>query len=490
MRTRLLSIFTRLAVAVLSASYAACGGVTAGTSGNGGTGGAEGHGVGGSVGHGGSGGSSGHKGTGGTGGQGGTKASGGSSGHGGSRGMGGHSDAGGPSDAVGGGPVDAGYYYGDGSFWVEGGAYPDVGAPDASSGKDAAIPGDASGCGALSACCTSLSGATQAACNAVVATGNAADCSAELTLLEGGGNCTGVTIVASMVQSTPNRLVSDGTLLFWTTTATPALQAVPVRGGAITTVLTGPIQNKGGELGQYGDTFLAVDDLNVYVLENTGIVRIPKNGDPATLVNESGVIVIDATSLGSTAYWVETPMGIQGPKTEYPVRSAPLKSAAVAWIAQFTYPGSYVTNAVSVTSGTVFVGTVGGALPQLFEFPLSTGVPAGGVVPVAPTSSCDFLTSDTDAIYCSQGSGSNLRIASDGTTTSLGAALSSSYVVFDDTYAYWADMTTVGTIMKAPKAGGATATILARDTSPTAIAVDSTSVYWADMSGYIKSVPK
>jgi hypothetical protein len=51
-------------------------------------------------------------------------------------------------------------------------------------------------------------------------------------------------------------------------------------------------------------------------------------------------------------------------------------------------------------------------------------------------------------------------------------------------------MTTVGTIMKAPKTGGGTATVLARDTSPTAIAVDANNVYWGDMGGYIKSVPK
>jgi hypothetical protein len=56
----------------------------------------------------------------------------------------------------------------------------------------------------------------------------------------------------------------------------------------------------------------------------------------------------------------------------------------------------------------------------------------------------------------------------------------------DDTYVYWADMTTVGTIMKAPKAGGGTATVLARDTNPTAIAVDANSVYWGDQGGYIK----
>jgi hypothetical protein len=101
-----------------------------------------------------------------------------------------------------------------------------------------------------------------------------------------------------------------------------------------------------------------------------------------------------------------------------------------------------------------------------------------------------YLTSDTDAVYFAEGSASNLRIASNGTAASLGPTVSSSYIVFDDTYAYWADMTSTGTIVKAPKAGGRTATALASDTSPTAIAVDATSVYWSDMAGYLKSVPK
>lgn len=67
--------------------------------------------------------------------------------------------------------------------------------------------------------------------------------------------------------------------------------------------------------------------------------------------------------------------------------------------------------------------------------------------------------------------------------------MSSSNIVFDGTYVYWADATNVGSIMKAPKAGG-TATVLAWDTTPTAIAVDASSVYWGDAEGYIKSTPK
>src|ERR1019366_1999863 len=107
----------------------------------------------------------------------------------------------------------------------------------------------------------------------------------------------------------------------------------------------------------------------------------------------------------------------------------------------------------------------------MFEFPMS-GIPKTGPTPVDAGTfgggyPCESITSDTDAIYCSEDTGSNLRIASDGTTTDLGATSSASYMMFDDTYVYWVDRTTVGTIKRAPKAGGA-ATILAYDTSPTA----------------------
>jgi hypothetical protein len=122
-----------------------------------------------------------------------------------------------------------------------------------------------------------------------------------------------------------------------------------------------------------------------------------------------------------------------------------------------------------------------------------SGVPASGPTPPDGASGeypCQSITSDTNAVYCTVQTPSDVRIASNGTATTLGPSVSSSYIVVDDTYAYWVDQTTVGTIMKAPKAGGGTATVIARDTSPTAIAVDANSVYWSDQSGYIKSIPK
>jgi hypothetical protein len=167
------------------------------------------------------------------------------------------------------------------------------------------------------------------------------------------------------------------------------------------------------------------------------------------------------------------------------LQTAPLLGGPVTTIASFKDPASPAMDDLAVTSSTAFVGTEGHYANELFKFPFGSASSPSGL-----SSPCVFLTSDANAIYCAPNSGSNVAIASDGTTTTLGPSVNSSYIVFDETYVYWADMTSVGTIMKAPKAGGGIATVLSRDTSPTAIAVDANSVYWGDQGGFIKSVPK
>ena len=142
--------------------------------------------------------------------------------------------------------MDAGYFHGDGSFFVDGGAYPDAGAGSTArvtAGRDAGIDA-APGCGPLAACCGSLQGASQTLCSNVVAEGNATDCSAELAQLQGAGECTAVSILASEGDVPANELVSDGTTLFWTTGQTPGLLAMPVGGGAITILVDGAVGNQ------------------------------------------------------------------------------------------------------------------------------------------------------------------------------------------------------------------------------------------------------
>ena len=216
----------------------------------------------------------------------------------------------------------------------------------------------------------------------------------------------------------------------------------------------------------------------MYILENTSLIRIPKSGGTATLINEAGATVYSATALGTTAYWTESAHGVV-------VKSAPLLGGPVSLVGKFRSSSNPIAT-IGVTTSTVFLGGRGS---PLYWAPMSGGS-LKAVNAVGTGGTYAFLTSDTDAVYFAEGSASNLRIASNGTTTPLGPTVSSSYIVFDDTYAYWADMTSGGSIMKAPKAGGGTPAVLASDTSPTAIAVDARSVYWSDMAGYIKSVPK
>jgi hypothetical protein len=263
---------------------------------------------------------------------------------------------------------------------------------------------------------------------------------------------------------------------------------MPVTGGPITTVVPAPVP--GG--------YLFVDDVNVYYPgPSGGIARAPKGGGGTpTLVSEAGASVGGVTALGASAYWTEEgpgPTGAVGAATDGAtvVKSAPLLGGAVATIAVLnsSAPGM-VGYGIGVTTTTVFLSS-GIALTS---FPLSSGVPDGGMPAQVPgaTQGCQSLSSDTDAVYCDTDS-SLYRVASDGTTTLLGTVVEEGQtgdaVAFDDTYVYWLDIDTVGTIMKVPKTGG-TAAIIARDTSPVAIAVDANAVYWSDAGGFIMRLAK
>jgi hypothetical protein len=384
--------------------------------------------------------------------------------------------------------VDASEYRGDGSFFLDATGAGDAlsGGSDGSSGTggDASAGTDATpGCAPLAACCGSLTGTSRSLCASVAASGNAANCSAELSELEGNGDCTGVSVLASQIQVVPTWLASDGTTLFYVTSESPGLLAVPVGGGAVATLLSGKVN----------PDFLVVDDVNVYVMEphSNGspfsawsLLRIPKNGSAASLVNDVGAYVLEATTLGGTVYWIQSDSGPEADNATVSIHSEGLPAGSSSLLGGRLIWGN-TPSYVGATNKDVFLGGEG----ALEDFPM-TGLPDSGFTTVHGGASCGYLTSDSDAVYCAEQNGQNLRFASDRTVSNLGAAVSSSYIVVDDTYAYWANEVMAGTIVKAPKAGGGTATVIARDTSPTAIAVDAHSVYWADAAGSIKSVPK
>jgi hypothetical protein len=298
------------------------------------------------------------------------------------------------------------------------------------------------------------------------------------------GSDGGATIIASEIQQMPTNLASDGTSLFWTSSvgAGAPLSSMPVGGGPITTVVPAPVP--GG--------FLAVDDVNVYFLgQSGGIYRAPKSGPgSSTLVSEAGASVAAATALGSSAYWLETPGGGSDGST-VTVKRAPLQGGPVSQVANFTLAGP-MPRAIGVTTTTAFISGLG--LP-----PQSLSLGSGVLRPVlGETEGCELLVSDTDAVYCDTGS-AIIAVQGDSSLTVLGTVVEDSpafgggngdsVVAYDDSYVYWLNSTMVGTMMRAPKTGGA-ATIVARDTSPVAMAVDSSAVYWSNQAGQITRLVK
>lgn len=305
------------------------------------------------------------------------------------------------------------------------------------------------------------------------------------TTVNDGGSSGAPTTLASQLQVPPARMFSDGIHLFWSTGyGNTGISSMPVDGGAISTV----IPNSGGVL-------VGVDDTSIYYLDESGaLYRSAKGGGgSATLITEPGASTHGVAISGGRAYWVESPNQPPG-SNQWPitVKSAPLQGGAVSEVATFTSSSPEAPSGLGVTATTAFISGLGAGLQQLASFPLSSGVPDGGLpATVSGAPGCEELDSDSDAVYCIDGD--VLRITSEGATSKLGTILFNTgrggVIAHDDSYVYWVDSVTVGTITQVPKTGG-TATVLARDTGPIAIAVDSHAVYWSDDGGNIMRLAK
>lgn len=301
---------------------------------------------------------------------------------------------------------------------------------------------------------------------------------------DGGGLSIGVASIASGIQLTPTNLVSDGTSLFWVSSIGPGgpVSSMPVGGGAITTIVTGPVA--GG--------FIAVDDVNVYYYSNSGgIYRAPKAGGTPSVVINPGANLGGVAALGANLYWFERPPNLTLPTT-VTVKRAPLKGGPTETLAQFagspSGPGGSPGSRIGATTTTVFLSG-GGA--SLSSFPIASGVPDGGSPSEALAQYCMYLLSDSDAVYCATGS-AVYRVASDGTSTNLLTLLQvagNGSFAYDGAYFYWVDSLTVGAIRRVPKTGG-TPLIIATATNPVAIAVDDNAVYWSDDGGHIMRLAK
>ncbi len=277
------------------------------------------------------------------------------------------------------------------------------------------------------------------------------------------------TFVEQHLLDVPETLAADGVDIFWSDQA-PAVWRDPIAGGA-------PVQIASG-------TLIAIDSTNVYFIDyaaGTAFASVPKGGGPtSTLITVSGSVSA-ATVVGGTVFWAgmadATPPGL--PTST--IKSAPLVAGGT--VTTLGSVPSIDVNSIAVTGSTIFL-TIGSAHPGIFQ--------NDGGVPMAidaGTAGCTTVFAGPDGAYCS--GGALILVATDGTTTTVIASETNNatHMALDATNVYWTNETASGSVVMAPKNGGANVTI-SYDTNPLAIAVDDGAVYWSDNAGNIQRASK
>jgi hypothetical protein len=308
----------------------------------------------------------------------------------------------------------------------------------------------------------------------------------------------GPTVVASSIQLVPTSLVSDGTSLFWWSSADASgLSSVPIAGGAIVTVVPGPIATYPPGYMQPNplSPFLAVDGANVYYPGPNGIYRAPKGGGGSpVLVNETSDagVIIGWTMRGADLYWMEAAeLGV----SSFLLKRAPLQGGAASISAQGVTVDASCVGPLAVTATTVFASLL--RQPGVESFPLGLDGGSPAQVWAGMDNTCSSLISDDDAAYClslvylgSAGVASTIeRLTNDGTTLALASGPSISDLAIDGDFVYWTEQTAPGAVRKVPKAGGPSV-LVASDDDPVAVAVDARAVYWSDVGGNIMRLAK
>ena len=231
---------------------------------------------------------------------------------------------------------------------------------------------------------------------------------------------------AALVQLVPTQIVSDGTSLFWISEVLDGfllnsgspLFSMPVGGGAIRTVLPGPVDLLGGlslrELGYNDeDAFLAVDDENVLLPGAVQRDRPSPEGRRRRVVmlvtDDSDVLICARKDL----YWLasDSPLGN--------VSLRGLHGGQISTIAALTDAGDNY-GAIGITATTVFLQDEHD--DGMFSLPIGAGTSdAGPPARVPPfAAQCTSMVSDIDAVYC-QIPSTIVRIGNDGTATILGS---------------------------------------------------------------------
>jgi hypothetical protein len=272
---------------------------------------------------------------------------------------------------------------------------------------------------------------------------------------------TGIALEDHIPNPPVSLLASDGSDLFWTD-GVGGLWRASVGGGSPTQIASG--------VAGFGGAPLFLDSTNAYFALSDGFASAPKQGGPTSVLVQSGGIIEAATIAGGTAYWVELDAS-----NRVLVKSAPLiTGGAVTTLG--TLPGLVPPSAIAVAGTTIFIGGASSP-PAVFVTDGGSPTPLG-------TFGCSELLAGAGAVYCS---GTSLALVTAGGTTSTEIAANVNDVTslaVDATNVYWVNDVTSGSVMTAPRSGGASTTV-ASDTAPTAVAVDDTAVYWGDSAGKI-----
>ena len=272
------------------------------------------------------------------------------------------------------------------------------------------------------------------------------------------------TSIAEHVPSPPTILASDGATLFWID-GDDFLWSVPVGGGTPT------------QLACSAAAFLYLDSTSVYFETDGGFASVPKKGGAtSTLITASPSA---ATVTAGTVYWIEEDRSASSSQPQSLVKSAPLVAGS-AVTTMGTFASLEAPSAIAASGSTLFLS--GAGAPE--------AIPAeGSSLATFDVGTCFALVASSDGVYCGDGSVTLVALDGKGTTRIAAEANDVASIALDATNVYWVNKAASGSIVMAPRRGGANVTV-AYDVNPYAVAVDDGAVYWSDAGGSVQRVEK
>lgn len=277
-----------------------------------------------------------------------------------------------------------------------------------------------------------------------------------------------VVTLATGVAPVPIVMASNGAQLLWVGAGAKDVMSLPVSGGTPSMVAAGVASVPSGV------PYLTVDAQNVYVVTaGQGLQRIPLAA-PSTPVLQVPLVGTGAiVSNAAKACWMDSPE-----PSGTTLRCAPFDggSASVA-IGRV----SFASATLGLTDSTLIVASL---LAAFYSIPLTGGEPSGGQ---SVEGNYAQLQSAGGVVFGAPlGPGPVVRVAPDGSLTTLVASATGNGMAVDDTYVYWADR--VAGLSRVPQAGGAVTKVTSEPVEK--VAVDSTAIYWATPKGEIRRLLK